>query len=84
MDARDPRCAANGGDHGFVRTDLRLFDEPTREERAEYPFVDEILIQAKLTARVQRCHFCACARTAGRTVNDACPGGWFVPVDFAG
>ena len=45
IDACDPCRAADGGDNGFVRADLRFFDEPTGEERAENAFVDEVLIQ---------------------------------------
>ena len=34
IDARDPCCAADGGNNRFVWADLRLFDKATREERA--------------------------------------------------
>lgn len=83
IDARDPCGAADGGDYRLVRTNLRLFNEPTCEECAENAFVDEILIQAELTARVECCHFGAGACAAGRAVDDTCPGGGFVPVDLA-
>src|SRR5712692_3006273 len=82
-EAGDPRLPAQRGHDRGVLTDLRLRDEPAREDRPQNAFVAEVLVEPELAARVQRRHARARAGAARRAIDHARPRRRLVPVERA-
>ncbi|MOA62739.1 hypothetical protein D3C78_1882510 [compost metagenome] len=62
----DPALAGDGGNHSFLVTDGRFFQEATGVDVSEKTLMAEVLVQWQLSFRMERCHFGAgsCAARA--------------------